>query len=258
MRIVSWNVNGIRSICRKGFLGWLRSDRPDVLGLQEVKAVPDQLPHELLRLRAWRGYHNPAQRPGYSGTAVYTRPVPAAYSAAIGVPAFDAEGRIQQLDYGAFVLFNVYFPNGSGQNRDNSRVPFKLAFYGALLDRVLALREAGREVVILGDYNTAHREIDLKNWRQNRKTSGFLPQEREELSRWLAAGLVDTFRHVHGDVPDAYTWWSAREGVRERNVGWRIDYVLVTPGLLLHLRDAFILSQVPGSDHCPVGIELAL
>ncbi|MCS6914430.1 MAG: exodeoxyribonuclease III [Myxococcales bacterium] len=256
MRIVSWNVNGIRSIHRKGFLNWLRRDRPDVLGLQEMRATDEDLPAELRRLRAWTWYTCPARRAGYSGTAVLSRHRPRRYASSLGVPELDAEGRLQELDFGAMVLFNVYFPNGSGKGRDNSRVPFKLAFYRRLFDHIEQLRGQGREVVVMGDFNTAHREIDLRNWRSNQTTSGFLPEERRELDRWLQSGLIDTFRHVHGDVPGAYSWWSNRPGVRERNVGWRIDYVLITPGLLPHLRAAFILQEVFGSDHCPVGIEL--
>lgn len=260
VRIVSWNINGIRSVYRKGFLRWLRADSPDILGLQETRISPEQLRlgAEVKLPRSFHAYFESAARKGYSGTAVLTRHRPARYAAQLGVPEFDCEGRVQELELGALVLFNVYFPNGSGVNRDNSRVPFKLAFYRRLLDRIEALRAQGREVLIMGDYNTAHREIDLKNWRSNQKTSGFLPEERAELSRWLQTGLVDTFRHVHGDVRDAYSWWSVRQGVRGRNVGWRIDYVLVTPGLLPRLRDAFILPEVPGSDHCPVGVDLDL
>lgn len=258
MRIVSWNVNGIRSISRKGFLDYLQTDRPDVLGLQETRAEASDVPEEVRRPSPWRSWFCSAERRGYSGTALYVRRRVGkeAYRTGVGVAEFDAEGRVQRLDLGRFVLFNVYFPNGSGVERDNSRVPFKLSFYGRMLAEVQALRAAGREVLIMGDFNTAHREIDLKNWRGNRTTSGFLPEERAELDRWLAAGLCDTFRHVRGDVEGAYSWWSVRRGVRERNVGWRIDYVLLTPGLVPRIKDAFLLPQVLGSDHCPVGIEL--
>jgi exodeoxyribonuclease-3 len=256
MRIVSWNINGIRSICKKGFADWLAQERPDVLGLQETRADEAQSRATLALPRGYRGFFSSAERKGYSGTAILSRRRPRHYRTELGHPAFDAEGRIQHFDLGDFVLFNVYFPNGSGVNRDNSRVPFKLAFYRHLLDQIEALRRDGREVVVMGDYNTAHREIDLKNWRQNRGTSGFLDEERAELDRWLQTGLVDTFRHLHGDVEGAYSWWSVRQGVRERNIGWRIDYVLVTPGLLPRLKKAFILPEVLGSDHCPVGIDL--
>ncbi len=257
MRIVSWNVNGIRAVCRKGFWDWFQQERPDVLGLQETRAKEEQIRDDLPLPRGFKGWFASAERKGYSGTAILSRRRPQHYRADLGVPAFDAEGRIQQFDLGDFVIFNVYFPNGSGVNRDNSRVPFKLAFYRHLLYRIQALRREGREVVVMGDYNTAHREIDLTNWRSNRGTSGFLSEERAELTRWLETGLVDTFRHMHGDIQGAYSWWSVRKGVRERNIGWRIDYVLVTPGLLPRLRAAFILPNVLGSDHCPVGIELA-
>ncbi len=256
MKVVVWNVNGIRACAAKGFASWLRRARPDVLGIQEARAFPDQIPPEVARLRAYRSFWNPARRPGYSGTGLLTRNQPGSVETALGVEEFDAEGRLQIADFGLWAFFNAYFPKGSGRERDNSRVPFKLAFSAAVLDRARAWRKRGRSVVIGGDWNTAHQEIDLRNWRSNRETSGFLPEERAEIDRWLAAGFRDVFRDRHPGEEGHYTWWSQRQGARGRNVGWRIDYLLVSQDLTPRVRRAWIEPGVTGSDHCPAGIDL--
>lgn len=257
MRIVSWNVNGLRSVCKKGFASWLKNSDIDVLGIQEAKlSSPDQIPEELKNQTNFDAYYSIAERKGYSGTGLYCKNPPLGYVCQLGVPDLDREGRFQQIETDDFFIVNAYFPKGSGSDHDNSRVPFKLSFYERLFDHICLLRQTGKEVIVMGDYNTAHREIDLKNWRGNQKASGFLPEERAILDQWQAAGWIDTFRHLHKDLPDVYTWWSPWAGARQRNVGWRVDYVFVSEGLLPRLQDAFVWPDVQGSDHCPVGIDL--
>ncbi|MCB9729961.1 MAG: exodeoxyribonuclease III [Deltaproteobacteria bacterium] len=258
MRIVSWNVNGLRACAGKGFADWLAGAEADVVGLQEVRARPDQLDAALARPEGWHVHANPAERPGYSGVTLFSRQPPSAVHTSLGDAAFDVEGRYQEAHLGDLVVVNAYFPNGNGKNRDLSRIPYKLDFYRAVFDRLEPARAAGRPVLVMGDFNTAHRPIDLARPKDNEKTSGFRPEEREELDRWLRSGWTDTFRHVHGDTEGAYTWWSQRGGCRERNVGWRIDYVLASPGALEILTDAFIHPHVAGSDHCPIGVALNL
>lgn len=256
MRIISWNVNGLRACVRKGFLDWLAKSEGHIVGLQEVRARSEQLSVDA---REPEGFHTaffPAERPGYSGVGFYARTQPDELITTMGQEEFDAEGRMQLARWGKLWVANVYFPNGSGKNRDNSRIPFKLSFYRRLFEMLEERRQAGEPVLVLGDFNTAHRDIDLARPRQNRETSGFRPEEREELDRWLEAGWVDTFRHFHPDQEGMYSWWSNRAGVRERNVGWRIDYILASEGALPFIRDGFILTDVMGSDHCPIGVEV--
>ncbi|NVB38812.1 exodeoxyribonuclease III [Pseudenhygromyxa sp. WMMC2535] len=254
LKVLSWNVNGLRAAANKGFGDWLEG-AGDIVGVQEVRAFPDQLPEDLRTRAGWRTDFAPAQRPGYSGVGMFARLEPDKVERALGVERFDVEGRLQLARFGRLFIANVYFPNGSGPNRDHSRVPYKLDFYRAVFELVERKRRGGYRVLVMGDFNTAHREIDLARPRQNQKTSGFLPEEREELDRWLAAGWVDTFRHLEPG-PGHYSWWSQRGTARERNVGWRIDYVLATPNVRPFLRDAFIQRDVSGSDHAPVGVEL--
>lgn len=255
LRVLSWNVNGLRACARKGFSDWLSRCRADLVGLQEVRAHPAQLPERLADPPRWWARFAPAERPGYSGVALFARRAPDEAWEGLGEPAFDAEGRFQCARLGRLVVANVYFPNGSGRERDNGRVPFKLDFYRAAFERLEALRRRGRRVLVMGDFNTAHREIDLARPRANRETSGFLPEERAELERWREAGWTDCFRRLEPG-PHHYTWWSQRSGARERNVGWRIDYVWASPAALRYLRRAFHQPRVRGSDHCPVGVEL--
>jgi exodeoxyribonuclease-3 len=256
VRILSWNVNGLRACAGKGFARVLSRSRAEIVGLQEVRALPEQLPPGLREPRRWHAAFSAAERPGYSGVAIFARRPPDAVDTALGVPEFDREGRLQLARFGRLVIANVYFPKGSGTNRDNSRVPYKLAFYRALFDELERLRRSGRRVLVMGDFNTAHREIDLARPRDNAGTSGFLPEERAELDRWLARGWIDTFRRFEPG-PGHYSWWSQRFGVRARNVGWRIDYVLASPAAMGFVRHAFIQPQVTGSDHCPVGVDVA-
>ncbi|RIL08138.1 MAG: exodeoxyribonuclease III [Proteobacteria bacterium] len=255
LRIVTWNVNGLRACARKGFADWLAGSRADVVGLQEVRALPDELPPDVRAPRGWHAEFAPAERRGYSGVALYARRKPDASFRALGDARFDVEGRLLVGRWGRLAVANAYFPKGSGRDRDNSRVPYKLGFYRALFERAERLRRAGLRVLVLGDFNTAHREIDLANPRSNQTTSGFLPEERAEIDRWLAAGWVDVFRSFVSE-PGHYTWWSQRIGARERNVGWRIDYVLASPAAMKFATGAWIEPHVRGSDHCPAGVEL--
>lgn len=255
LRVVSWNVNGLRACARKGFGRWLSRCGAEIVGVQEMRAAPEELPASIRSPRNWHPYFAPAERPGYSGVGMFARSEPDQLDVGLGKPRFDIEGRLQIARFGRLMIANAYFPNGNGQNRDNSRVPYKLAFYRALFGRLQGLRRAGYRVLVMGDFNTAHREIDLARPKDNAKTSGFLPKERAELDRWAKAGWVDTFRHFEAG-PGHYSWWSQRSGARQRNVGWRLDYVLASPAAMKYVKSAFIQSKVTGSDHCPVGVDL--
>jgi exodeoxyribonuclease-3 len=255
-RIVSWNVNGLRACAKKGFGRWLARSGAEIVGIQEVRALEEQLPDAVRAPRGWHVHFCPAERPGYSGVGLYSRCKPDAVDTSLGARRFDVEGRLQLARFGRLVVANAYFPKGSGSQRDNSRVPYKLDFYRALFDRVQRLRRGGYRVLVMGDFNTAHRPIDLARPRENEGTSGFLPEERAEIDRWLEAGWVDSFRRFESGAGH-YTWWSQRSGARQRNIGWRIDYVLASPAAARHLRGAFIQPKVRGSDHCPVGVDVA-
>jgi exodeoxyribonuclease-3 len=255
LRVVSWNVNGLRACGAKGFRRWLEKSGADVVGVQEVRARTEDLPRRLCAPRGWHAHFSPALRAGYSGVGLFARAAPDAVETSLGRRHFDAEGRLQLARFGRLVVANVYFPNGNGVERDHSRVPYKLRFYRTLFERLEKLRSDGAHVLVMGDFNTAHEEIDLARPRQNHGTSGFLPRERRELARWLAAGWVDTFRRFEPG-PGHYSWWSQRAGVRARNIGWRIDYVLASPEAMRFVQRAFIERDVLGSDHAPVGVEV--
>ena len=255
MRIVSWNINGIRAAETKGFGEWLAAEDADLVFVQEIKAMEEQVPAALREPPGWSAWFHPAERKGYSGVAVYARQDPDEVQKGMGDPRFDCEGRVIGVRYGKLWVFGNYFPNG-GQGPE--RVAYKLDFYAAMLERMNALRDSGHDVVVTGDYNTAHKEIDLARPKENEETSGFLPEEREWVQRYIDEGWVDTFRHVHGDLPDRYSWWSFRANARARNVGWRIDYHFVNQGLLPRVTGADIHDQTQGSDHAPVSLELAL
>ena len=257
MRVVSWNVNGLRACAKKGFVDFLRQSDADIVGLQEVRAFADQLPDEVRDAEGWHVHYSPAERPGYSGVALFSRKAPNRVDTSLGEPRFDVEGRLQVARFDRLAVINAYFPKGSGKDRDNSRVPYKLDFYRAVFDRAQKLRRR-QPVLVIGDYNTAHREIDLARPKDNAKNSGFLPEERAELDRLFDAGWRDTFRRLHPGETGHYSWWSQRGGARARNVGWRIDYVLASPGAMKRVREAFIWPAVMGSDHCPVGVDLDL
>lgn len=256
MRIIGWNVNGLRACAKKGFLDFLEGSGADVVCLQEVRALPEQLEPRVREPDGWHAAFAPAARRGYSGVAIYSREPPDAVEDALGIDDYDVEGRLLLARFGRMTVASVYFPKGSGRERDNSRVPYKLGFYRAVFERIERLRRRG-PVFVLGDYNTAHEEIDLARPKTNARTSGFLPEERDEIGRWLAAGWVDTFRRRHRGEPGHYTWWRQWGGARENNVGWRIDYVLASPSANRLVTDAFIWPEVTGSDHCPVGVDVS-
>jgi exodeoxyribonuclease-3 len=250
--IISWNVNGIRAVAQKGAFDWLDEKEPHIFCLQEIKATPDQLPENLFENRYAHISVNSAAKKGYSGTLIASTIEPTKTHTRPDIDIMD-EGRIVEHHYGDIVLFNVYFPNGQ---KDEERLAYKLSFYDNFLAHCQQLRSEGKKIIICGDVNTAHREIDLKNPKSNEKTSGFLPVEREWIDKLIDAGYVDTFRHVHGDKKDEYSWWSYRFSARSKNVGWRIDYFFISEDLVDALEDAFILQEVEGSDHCPVGIRI--
>jgi exodeoxyribonuclease-3 len=255
VRVVSWNVNGIRACEGKGFSRWLSASGADVVGLQEVRACRDDVPERVRAAEGWGFHISAGERPGYSGVALLSRREPDDVDTSLGEARFDREGRLQVARYGRLVVANAYFPNGNGRERDHSRIPYKLDFYRALFEKVERLRRGGLRVLVMGDFNTAHREIDLARPKDNVRTSGFTPAEREELDRWVRAGWVDTFRRLEPG-PGHYSWWTQRGDCRRRNVGWRIDYVLASPNLVPRLRAAFLQPKVAGSDHCPAGVDL--
>lgn len=255
MRVLSWNVNGLRSALNKGFRPWLERSGADVVGLQEVRASGEQLAEHMGVFTGWHHSIVAAERGGYSGVALLSRRAPDELCVTLDAPALDVEGRFQLARFGRLTVVNAYFPNGSGKERDNSRIPYKLEFYRAVFDLLEPARRRGERLLVMGDFNVAHREIDLARPKENVTTSGFTPIEREEFDRWLRAGWVDTFRHFEPG-PGYYSWWSQRGGARTRNVGWRIDYVLASHGAMPFLRSAYIQNGVLGSDHCPVGVDL--
>ena len=251
-KILSWNVNGIRAAQKKGFLSWLSKENPDILCLQETKAHVDQLGEELIKPDGYKTSWSSAERKGYSGVAIYTKIDPIDVKNGFGIKRFDQEGRILIQDYKDFILFNIYFPNGQ---RDEERLKYKLEFYDEFLKYTNKLKDKGRKIIVCGDINTAHKEIDLARPKENEKTSGFLPIERKWMDKFVSEGYVDTFRHFIKEGRH-YTYWDPITRARERNVGWRIDYFFITPNLLPNLKSAFIMPEVMGSDHCPIGIEL--
>ncbi|HVN78086.1 MAG TPA: exodeoxyribonuclease III [Terriglobia bacterium] len=254
IRLYCWNVNGIRAVQKKGFFPWFCGASPDILCLQETKAQTDQLEKSLVEVEGYESYWCSAERKGYSGVATYTRRKPLSVKQGFGIPEFDSEGRVLITEFPEFTLFNVYFPNGK---RDQVRLDFKMEFYRAILQHWEGLRKAGKRLVICGDYNTAHKEIDLARPKENATVSGFLPIEREWMDGLVRSGYVDTFR-LFNQAAGQYTWWDMMTRARERNVGWRLDYFFVSQDLTPKVNNAWICPEVMGSDHCPIGLELEL
>jgi len=252
IKLACWNVNGIRSLQKKGFLDWLSSEKADILCLQETKVAPEEVPVDLSSPAGYRTWWNAPVKKGYAGVAIFSKEEPAQVLKGFGKPEFDIEGRVLIFEHRDFTLFNIYFPNGKASPE---RLKFKMNFYGAFLDYVEPLRKKGRKLIICGDVNTAHDEIDIARPKENSKYSGFLPSERAWMDKFIALGYFDTFRHFHKDAV-GYTYWDIKSGARARNVGWRIDYFFVTGNLLDKVVDATILSDVPGSDHCPIKLIL--
>jgi len=268
-RVISWNVNGMRAVAKKGFFDFLEREKPDVLCLQEVKARPEQVmaaDHERLAALGYTAYWHPAKRPGYSGVATLCRKE--ALFVTRGLPFEREEGRILVTEHGDFTVYNIYFPNGrqTDDGPDPERLAFKMEFYEGVLETVEEERAEGKNVIVSGDWNTALEEIDLARPKENRDQTGFLPEEREALAEYVKRGWVDTFRHFHparlyeGRKPEErdYTWWTYRGGARERNIGWRIDYHFVNREFLPMVQAAAIWDEVHGSDHCPVVVDLKL
>lgn len=254
IEIISWNVNGVRAVAERGGFDWLEERQPQIVCLQEIKAMPDQIPENIFNNRYPTITINSALKKGYAGTLIASTLKPT-YSTIDSDIDATKEGRIIEHHYGDIVLFNVYFPNGK---KDEERLAYKLEFYDHFLDYSQELRNKGKKIIICGDVNTAHRPIDLKNPKSNEKISGFLPIERAWIDKLLAHGYIDTFRHIHGDRENEYSWWSYRFHARSKNVGWRIDYFFISDDLVKSLEDAFILHDITGSDHCPVGIRLKI
>jgi exodeoxyribonuclease-3 len=254
MKLLSWNVNGIRAVLKKGALEPVFDLAPDILGLQEIKAKEDKIPDELKHIPGYHAYFYSADRPGYSGTALYTKIKPLSVTYGLGIEHLDTEGRVITAEYENFVFITCYFPNGA---RSQERLDHKMEFYDAFLQYVNQFVHEGKKVIFCGDVNTAHTEIDLARPKENEQNSGFLPQEREWIDDVIQSGYIDTFRMVHPEKAAEYSYWDQVTRARDRNVGWRIDYFFVSQSVKPFVKDAFILQDIYGSDHCPVGIEIA-
>jgi exodeoxyribonuclease-3 len=251
-KLLCWNVNGLRAVKGKGFFEWFYKESPDILCLQETKAQPDQLDADFKEPQGYRTYWAYPEKKGYGGVAVFAKDKPEEVRYDLGKSNLDLEGRVIIAEYPTFTLFNIYFPNGKSSAE---RLRYKMEFYDVFLDYVDSLKAAGKKLVICGDVNTAHKEIDLARPKANSKLSGFLPEERAWMDKFVSHGYVDTFRHYHQE-PEQYTYWDIKSGARARNVGWRIDYFFVSENLLSAVTSSFIQSGVMGSDHCPIGITL--
>lgn len=252
MKITTWNVNGFRAVLQKGFKDSVAALSPDILCLQEIKVKIEQLSEEDRKMDGYADYWNSAERPGYSGVATYVKNYEPIISHGLGDPSFDAEGRLTRLDFGKIVLFNIYFPNGQ---RGHDRVDYKLNFYRELLSQCNSLHDLGKSIIITGDFNTAHNEIDLANPKENEQTSGFLKEEREMIDLFLDNRLKDAYRELFPEKVQ-YTWWTYRVNARARGIGWRLDYFLVSDSLMNAVKDVVIHDTVMGSDHCPVSLIL--
>ncbi len=250
MKICTWNVNGIRAALGKGLQEWIDTETPDVLCLQEIKARPEQLSEEQRSFPGYSVIWNPAERPGYSGVATFCREQPLGADLGLAVAEFDIEGRVICTRHPDFLLYNIYFPNGQ---RGQDRVDYKLRFYARLLEVCDRLHASGENIIITGDFNTAHQPIDLRNPEENQNTSGFMPEERAWVDRFLEHGFVDVYRKLYPEKVQ-YTWWTYRFGARQRNIGWRIDYFLVSEKLAPRVKDVIVHDAVTGSDHCPVSL----
>lgn len=253
-RILCWNINGIRAAWKKGFPEWLEKESPDVICLQETKAQPDQLTDDIKHFLNYKSYFNSADKKGYSGVAIYTKHEPLHVRFGFGDPKFDIEGRVIEMEFEKFVLYGVYFPNGG---RGPERVEYKLEFYEKLFKRAETMRKKNKNIIVCGDYNTAHKEIDLARPKENSKTTGFLPQERAWIDKIIGMDYIDVFREYNTE-PGQYTYWDQITRARDRNVGWRIDYFLISTEAKSLVSNARNHMEVMGSDHCPIELELEL
>lgn len=252
MKIYSWNVNGIRALQRKGLLNWIQEEKPDILCLQETKAHVSQLDDDIININGYYSYFNSPERKGYSGVSIYSKIEPNKIHYGIGINEFDNEGRILIAEYDNFVLLNIYFPNGQ---MNDERLNYKLIFYDAILDYIDKRKNEGDKLIICGDYNTAHTEIDLKNPKRNENRSGFLPIERQWIDKFISHGFIDTYRYLYPQKTQ-YSWWSYRFKAREKGIGWRIDYHFVSDNFIKEVLNSEIMDEVMGSDHCPVVLTL--
>ena len=254
-KIISWNVNGLRATHKNGyFLPFVEKEKPDILCLQETKADPEQLPAEARNPKSYFSYFSHSKvKKGYSGVALYSKIKPKKVEYGMGIPKFDDEGRILIAYYKDFVLLNVYFPNGGG---GPARLKYKLDFYDEFLKFIDKLKKSGEKVIFCGDVNTAHEAIDLARPKENEENTGFLPEERAWIDEVITHGYTDVFRYLYPEKKNTYTYWDMKTFARDRNVGWRIDYFFITPDLLPKVKDMKTLSEVYGSDHCPISLEL--
>ncbi len=250
LKLISWNVNGLRAIEKKGFKEWLLKEQPDILAIQETKCQPEQVPETIKNIPGYHSYFAAAERKGYSGVGLLCRKRPNKIEYGIGIEKFDREGRIIIAYYDTFMLFNCYFPNGGASEE---RLNYKLEFYAAVLDFFNS--QKGKKIIICGDVNTAHQPIDLKRPKENAQISGFLTVEREWITKLLEHGFIDTFRYFKPEEIK-YSWWSYRYRARATNAGWRLDYFFADPALKERLINADILNEVMGSDHCPIILEI--
>ena len=252
MKILSWNVNGIRAAIKKGLFEWIKKQDADIICLQEIKAMPDQVPPHLKNIPGYEIYWNSAERKGYSGVVTFTKHKPLDIKKGFGINRFDNEGRTLITEFSAFTLFNFYFPNGK---KNQERLDYKMDFYDTFMAYADNLKAEGKNIVVCGDFNTAHKEIDLSRPKENEKISGFLPIERAWIDTFIDHGYVDTFRYFNNE-PEQFTWWDLKTRARERNVGWRIDYFFSNKEFIAKIKNSFIMQDVMGSDHCPVGLEI--
>lgn len=262
VKLLSWNVNGLRALLKKPEWNWLVNSDAQIVGLQETKASTNQLPDDVACLPGWHCYWDSSTvKKGYSGVSVFSRLEPQNAIAELPDARFQGEGRLLHLEFPQFHFFNGYFPNGGAAELDENgkptgkykRVPYKLGFFDVFLNLAIEL-EKTKPVIVCGDFNIAHNDIDLARPKENSNVSGFLPEEREVLNRFSKVGFVDSFRSIHGNKPDMYTWWSYQRNARQRNVGWRIDYFFVSRKLAAKIRDAQIHNEIEGSDHCPISL----
>lgn len=250
MKILSWNVNGLRAIYKRNFLEWLKKENAEIVCLQEIKAQKKGLPAALTNHKTYHSFFNQAQKKGYSGVLVYTKQKPLFVEQKLGLERFDKEGRMLRLDFGDFILINLYLPHG-GRQKEN--LEYKLDCYRYLIKYLEKFKD--KKVLLIGDFNIAHREIDLARPKENQNNIMFTPQEREQIDKITGLGFIDTFRKFHQEGGN-YTWWPYWARARQRNLGWRIDYVFISAKMTAQLQDGFILKEMMGSDHCPIGIEL--
>jgi len=250
MKIISWNINGIRSIYKKNFLNWFLTNNADIVCLQEIKAQKEQIPSDLLKLKKYYFYFNQATKKGYAGVAVYTKQKPLKVKYKLDFNKFNEEGRILQLEYPTFTLINLYMPHG-GRQKEN--LGYKLEVYNHLIKYLKNIKN--KNIILAGDFNIAHKDIDLARPKQNQNNIMFTPEERQQIDKIINLGFIDTFRQFYKEGGH-YTWWPYMANARQRNLGWRIDYIFISKGLAQQLKDAFIFTEIMGSDHCPIGIKI--